>query len=148
MHRRSARARRIYTCSSGRRKRPHRSALCTAAVRCVTFLCSAFLSALNVIEMVLNKYTFCARVCNQICSPPVTHAYQEALLRSPRARSARRPCSHVRRRRRQRRWSGGSRVDLLTLSSQSVCLRGETPTDVRIITHNRTQPHAHLGTRR
>ena len=43
--------------------------------------------------MVLNKYTFCARVCNQICSRPVTHAYQEALLRPPRARSARRPCS-------------------------------------------------------
>ena len=32
-HRRSARARRIYACSSSRKKRPHRSSLCTAAVR-------------------------------------------------------------------------------------------------------------------
>ena len=51
-----------------------------------------------------------------ICSPPVTHderssgALQEALFRSPRARSARRPCSHADRRRRQRRWSGGSTI--------------------------------------
>ena len=48
--RRSARARRIYACSSSRKKRPHRSALCTAAVRCVTFLCSRlFCRPLNVI---------------------------------------------------------------------------------------------------
>jgi hypothetical protein len=55
IHRRSARAGRIYTCTSSRKKRPHRSALCTAAVRFIAFLAlldgSAFLSALNVINV-------------------------------------------------------------------------------------------------
>ena len=40
--RRSARARRIYACSSSRKKRPHRSALCTAAVRLSHFSAIGF----------------------------------------------------------------------------------------------------------
>ena len=42
--------------------------------------------------------------------------------------------------------SDGGRMDLLTLSSQSLCIRRHPQTyDIK---HNCTQPHAHLGTRR
>ena len=44
----------------------------------------------------------------------------------------------MRRRRRQRRRSGVGRVDLLTLSSQRLCIRRETPTDARDHTQSHT----------
>ena len=60
--RRSARARRIYACSSSRKKRPHRSALCTAAVRLSHFSALGFFvgpkPALNVIKWSLINTPF------------------------------------------------------------------------------------------
>ena len=56
--RRSARARRIYACSSSRKKRPHRSALCTAAVRLSHLSALGFFVGPKRNKMVLNKYTF------------------------------------------------------------------------------------------
>jgi hypothetical protein len=142
MHRRSARVRRIYACSSSRRKRRHRSALRTAAVRCFAFLFSAFLSALE------TPYKW------SLINSPFVHVYVTRcpdLLTSSHSRSPQvtsRPvgppsllsCGGG-------KGSDGGRVDLLTLSSQSLCIRRETLTDVRHQTQ-RTQPHAHLGTRR
>ena len=91
--------------------------------------------------MVLNKYTFCACVCNQTSRS--AHLLSLTLTRklSSGHLAPGRPAVLAlmrRARRRQRWWSGGSRVDLLTLSSQRLCIRRETPTDARDHTQSHT----------
>ena len=114
------------------------------AVRFFAFvLRSAFLSALNVIKMVLINTPFVHVYVTR-------SAHLQSLTLTRKLSSGHlapgRPAvlALMRRRRRQRRWSGGSRVDLLTLSSQRLCIRRETPTDVR----HQTQSHTTTRTPR
>ncbi len=109
---------------------------------------------------VLNKYTFCARVCIQICSPPVTHEHSRLPGSSPQGTSrpvgpAPSTCSRAEAAKAATVVGYRSRVDLggsphleLDRAPKGCAFEGRAHPPTHEITHNRTQPHAHLGTRR